>query len=332
MSTETNYENRRPIDSYAHIHYEPPKSSCGKCMVVFFSTLGIITAFFLILAAHQVLPRGVNAISSLGNWGYVLSWGLMGLSLLAIACVKVKSCLKERENLKIEASDKIRNETSFALTPLSEYAKSELFTTKDHYCFVIAEYKEILKNQFCFYNPYTQMKLKDKDIKGLLENFEIRECWEDLCKRQKENAAKISKETIEALKTFAQGCHNKEEILQMSHKPTPVAQGFLDTFSSYYLSLNEEEKNALDDLWVPQSNRSGGNTKTMKFRDLFCSMDQLCVHALGDQIVLLVLQLDSEVKFDVKGMLAQSGINLLQEYHKKHLTSFSRLGVPADIL
>ncbi len=50
---------------------------------------------FLTLAAYQVLPQGVNAISQLEVWGKVVGYGTVGLGIVTIAVGSVKWYLKK---------------------------------------------------------------------------------------------------------------------------------------------------------------------------------------------------------------------------------------------
>lgn len=67
--------------------------------------LGIIIflgGIFLSLAAHQILPHGVNALSELGIWGEVVGYGSLGLGLIIILAGAVKQHLTEKQALHTE--------------------------------------------------------------------------------------------------------------------------------------------------------------------------------------------------------------------------------------
>lgn len=316
MASETS--ERRAYDSYVHVYDSAPKPFFGRysaiinCCKISVCALTMIASLFLVLAAHQVLPQGVNAISSLGAGGYAIGWGIMGVSILG-CFINPKVCFKSKEE-EVEVIDDeapYRNEASLGLTPLSEYSDTELFVTEDRYCLVIDEIVQLLRTQFSLYNPYTRIRLSIEDRNRLMQIPAIVECWEVLLEQQRENASRISEETIAELKALAEGCLNREEILKMSHSFAPHAQPSLDKFASYYGSLQEEERRALDDYWVPQCERE--DSRSMKFADLYCSLDQMCMRAVGDQIVLMVLQLQPETRFDVEGVMANLDITLLRE-------------------
>src|ERR1700722_695718 len=61
-------------------------STGSKVCSITFGITVIITGLFLVLAAHQILPAGVNAISTLDIGGYALSYGtiLFGAFLLLL--------------------------------------------------------------------------------------------------------------------------------------------------------------------------------------------------------------------------------------------------------
>jgi hypothetical protein len=66
--------------------------------------LGVIIALggvFLTLAAHQVLPQGVNAISNLGVGGQALGYCVIGLGVLIAIIGAVKSHHVHKQNSKI---------------------------------------------------------------------------------------------------------------------------------------------------------------------------------------------------------------------------------------
>ena len=68
--------------------------------------LGVIAALggvFLTLAAHQILPQGINAISSLGVGGQVLGYGVIGLGVLIAMIGAVKSRHVHEQNSKLAA-------------------------------------------------------------------------------------------------------------------------------------------------------------------------------------------------------------------------------------
>lgn len=68
--------------------------------------MGVIVALggiFLTLAAHQILPQGVNAISSLGVGGQVLGYCVIGLGALIAIIAAVKSHHVHKQNSQIAA-------------------------------------------------------------------------------------------------------------------------------------------------------------------------------------------------------------------------------------
>ncbi|MFC2049245.1 hypothetical protein ACFLR2_01045 [Chlamydiota bacterium] len=76
-------------------------SSCKWPILI---ALGIIVSLggvFLVLAAYQVLPTGVNAISDLGIWGKVLGFGTLGLGVLITLVSGVKQCLVHQQSQAI---------------------------------------------------------------------------------------------------------------------------------------------------------------------------------------------------------------------------------------
>lgn len=82
------YENKRLFDTYVHIQYEHPRpSGCASFCTTTVCVSVVIAALFIILAAHQVLPQGINAISFLGIWGYALGGGFLGISVLGKSVV-----------------------------------------------------------------------------------------------------------------------------------------------------------------------------------------------------------------------------------------------------
>lgn len=214
----------------------------------------------------------------------------MGASLAVLGFLLLKPCFKHTDN----DVTSYRNEASLELRPLSEYQTDSLFVTEDNYCFVLEEVTQLLRSQFCFYNPYTQVKLSDADRDRLMEIPEVAQCWEALTRRQAENASKISERTVVELTALAEGCLNRAESDHMPSAPVPHAQEALDHFAEYYGSLATEEREALDDYWIPQSLSFDYNSKTMKFGDFYCSLDRNCMHRIGVQLVCAVRQLDPE--------------------------------------
>lgn len=68
--------------------------------------IGMIVALggvFLTLAAYQILPHGINAISRLDVWGRVAGYGTIGCGVLVFAIGAVKSLLIRQQNTKIDA-------------------------------------------------------------------------------------------------------------------------------------------------------------------------------------------------------------------------------------
>jgi hypothetical protein len=61
-----------------------------------------IAGIFLTLAAHQILPHGINAISRLGIGGQILSYCVIGSSALIVMIGSVKFHLVRKENSKLE--------------------------------------------------------------------------------------------------------------------------------------------------------------------------------------------------------------------------------------
>jgi len=48
------------------------------------SVIVALSGIFLALAAHQILPHGMNAISQLGPWGHIASYGMMWLGFITL--------------------------------------------------------------------------------------------------------------------------------------------------------------------------------------------------------------------------------------------------------
>ncbi len=286
---------RRSFDSYVHIYNSHPTqwlNGIKRYYQISMCALTIIASFFLVLAAHQIFPSGINTISSFGAGGYVMSWGLMGAAIALLGFTFLKNYFRPSGN----DVTSYRNEASLELRPFSEYPGNHLFVTEDNYCLIVEEVAQLLRNQFCFYNPYTQVRLSDADRDRLLEVPQIARCWQELRQQQADNASKISEETVRELVVLAEGCLNRAESDHMPSAPVPNAQGALDRFAEYYGNLAEEERGALDDYWVPQSLSFDFNSKTMKFGDFYCFLDQNCMHSVGIQIVQMVRQLNPDAR------------------------------------
>lgn len=73
--------------------------------------LGIIlclAGLFLALAAYQIIPNGVNAISDLGVWGQVAGYGLLGAGFVIMLVGAIKWYLNKKnahDNSEPDASD-----------------------------------------------------------------------------------------------------------------------------------------------------------------------------------------------------------------------------------
>lgn len=68
-------------------------------VVLVLSILAILGSVFIILAAHQVLPNGLNAVSSLGMWSYFLGYGILGVSAI-VALISVVRVLNHQKQFK----------------------------------------------------------------------------------------------------------------------------------------------------------------------------------------------------------------------------------------
>lgn len=74
----------------------------------------IITAgaVFLILAAHQVLPAGANALSNIGVWGKVISYGALAFGVIAVTINGGKLYLSSKPSLKdSQTAEELSEET-----------------------------------------------------------------------------------------------------------------------------------------------------------------------------------------------------------------------------
>lgn len=94
-------------------HTESGRQLHVPCMVA----IGIILALgatFLTLAAHQILPHGVNAISKLGLGGQLLGYTGLGLGVLTTLIGTMKWCLGKNSRIPnaVEGSDEISTSTN----------------------------------------------------------------------------------------------------------------------------------------------------------------------------------------------------------------------------
>lgn len=86
------------------LHSNKEKANCEPLAVV----IGIIiclAGLFLTLAAHQVLPHGVNAISDLGAWGQVFGYGGLGLGFIVLLIGAGRSYLKKQDTYEPDTSE-----------------------------------------------------------------------------------------------------------------------------------------------------------------------------------------------------------------------------------
>lgn len=211
------------------------------------------------------------------------------------------------------------NRETFEGEYLYFYPKNKLFVTEDNnFCFLIDELLKILNEQNQFYNPYTKTPLSESDVKRLLELPEIIKANNFLKSKQELCASKISRQTILELKKLAECLLNKNEIHNGFFDPIPRAQTGYENFNTYYQTLNVTERNALDDYWIDRwdtieiMNHSLSGMAPTKFKNLYESFNQSCVHSIGGSIVKAVIQLAPDTKFDVHGSLAKSVVNLLK--------------------
>lgn len=213
------------------------------------------------------------------------------------------------------------------MEPLYHYPKKLLFITEDNYCFLIDDLVNIIRAQNNLYNPYTNQQLSENDAARLMNIPKITKSFHGIKIKQQYCAKKITPDTIEELKQLAEGLLNEDEITNGRGFAVPISQKAYEKFNNYYQSLDEREREALNNYWIDgwsfvflsQGMISGKNP--VKFEDLYQSINASCVHSIGGSIVKMVLQLDpnatfNPTSFEVKQVIGsiKKGTNFDSEY------------------
>ena len=104
-STPSVNQNRDPVNQ-AQQYSEVKGKGMTQChpLAVAIGAILCLGALFLLLAACQVLPQGVNALSNLGVWGQLIGYGVLGIGVFVVLVGAVRWHLHTKNE---EASQKV---------------------------------------------------------------------------------------------------------------------------------------------------------------------------------------------------------------------------------